>query len=119
MDRYEWSGYYRRRKRFWRCAKSYFVAWLLVLGSGLVIAGIVWTVGLPPRFDLYLFLVPAAYLFFRHFQLMAVAIAFSFWRCPHCRRPFGLSFFVNWPFTTKCVHCGLRRPNDVTTEDSP
>jgi hypothetical protein len=31
------------------------------------------------------------------------------WPCPRCRNPFYSTFWVHWPFATRCLHCKLPR----------
>ena len=45
----------------------------------------------------------------------ATVISFLYWwaswvylRCPRCGNYFYITFIYNWPFGSKCVHCGLK-----------
>lgn len=93
-----WQEYRRRRRLAWIATLSWAPIGLLgaiallplckVLHSGWPL--LIWLV-------LVVGLASAAY----HYFLC--------WRCPQCGQTFMWSWWANWPFTDKCLHCGLDR----------
>jgi len=53
--------------------------------------------------------VPGAYFFFGWAAVLLVAtVTLATLRCPRCGKSFASSLTWNNPFTSKCLHCGIR-----------
>lgn len=89
-----WLELRRRRKRAWIA----FFTWPLV---ALIMSGILGVIFGPSHGT------------FLGGGLLAGLVVFGFraspmeWPCPRCGRPFCRDGFISWPFTDRCLHCGL------------
>gem|GEM_PF-922354 len=47
----------------------------------------------------------------------ALGLTWTLWRCPQCHRRFFTNFIVTNQFSRKCMHCGLPKWAEPTSEN--
>ena len=88
-----WAEYKKRLRRM-------MFTWVAILPAELLVGlPLSWAFG--SNFPFLVIAVPALGAFF------VAAVRYSDWPCPRCGMPFHRTFFRNWTFARRCLHCKL------------